>query len=174
MHGRLLKLCIGAAVGAILAGALMAGIGAAHTRSGRCSFLPPAGPAHNGWRPAERALAPAGPSEIRLCRYESRNNPPGTDGDQLVGHGLVRGAAAARLARMFDALRTAKPGDRFRSCLFDDAPLVAYAEYPDGRSVTLFSVTSNCWSVTNGDVTRSAGASAWIRLRGRLLRLTRA
>jgi hypothetical protein len=163
-------------VGAILACATQLGIGSpgavASAGPDRCSVLPAAPPTHNGWQPAKRALAPSGPSEIRLCRYAFRNNPRGTNGDQLVGHGLATRAKAAELVGSFDALRT-EHGQRFQSCSFDPAPVVAYLEYPDGHSVTIFVVTNNCWSATNGEIARSAGESSWLRLRKRLWRLTR-
>ena len=177
MHRRRQTFGTCAAVGAILACVVLAETSSptalATARPVRCSVLPPVAPGRNTWGAAKRALAPSGPNRIRLCRYAFRNNPRGTSGDRLVGHGMATGAKAAGLARTFDALRTAKPDGRFTSCFFDDAPVVAYLEYPDGHSVTIFVVTSNCWSATNGDLTRSAGESAWRRLRTQLLRLTR-
>jgi hypothetical protein len=145
---------------------------AAGTGSHRCPVLLPAAPARNLWRKAEHSLAPSGPTRVRLCRYAFHEDPRGSGGDQLAGHGLLTGTKTAKLVREFDALRSAKHGGRFTSCFFG-AFVVAYVSYADGHSVTISVVTSNCWSATNGDVTRNAGESAWLRLRKQLLRLTR-
>jgi hypothetical protein len=165
------------AVGAAVAFATSLGMGspvaAAKSESRDCSFLPPPAPTQNRWRPAERALVPFGPSEIRLCRYALRKDARGSDRDRLVGHGLATGTQASRLVQSFDALRAGKRRGRFTSCFADDAPVVVYFEYPGRRSVTVFVVTSNCWSATNGDLTRSAGELAWPRLRKQLLGMTR-
>lgn len=177
MDRRHLGVCTLAAVCATLACVLAPGGGsstavAASSLPFRCAFSPPAAPGPNSWREAKRALAPSGPDQIRLCRYAFRDTPRGADPDQLAGHGLVTRANAAKLVDAFDALRAAQHGGRFTSCFFDPAPVVAYLVYPDGHSVTIFVVTSNCWSAANGDLTRSAGRSAWHRLRKAPLRLT--
>jgi hypothetical protein len=174
---RHLGVCTLAAVGASLAcvrppGGSSATAVAASPLPARCTWSPPAAPSPNSWRKAKRALAPSGPNQIRLCRYAFRATPRGADRDQLVGRRLVTRANAAKLVHAFDALRAAKHGRSFTSCFFNTAPVVAYLEYPDGHSVTIFVVTSNCWSAANGDLTRSAGRAAWHRLRKALLRLT--
>ena len=177
MDRRHLGVCTLAAVGATLA-CVMPADGSSSTavaaspRTVPCAFSPPAVPGPDSWREAKRALAPSGPSQIRLCRYAFRDTLRGADRDQLVGRGLVTRANAAKLVHAFDALRGAKHGGRFTSCFFDAAPVVAYLEYPDEHSVTIFVVTSNCWSAANGDLTRSAGRAAWHRLREALFRLT--
>jgi hypothetical protein len=73
--------------------------------------------------------------------------------------------------RDFDSLRAAH-SKQFTSCFFDDAPVVAHLDYPSGRSLTIFVVTSNCFSATNGDLTRGVRDAAWRVLRNQLLRLT--
>lgn len=176
MRGRLLRSQLYAAAGAALVSATLLKVGAlsasARAQHVRFSFRPPSAPGHNPWRSARRALAPAGPIEIGLCRYAYRQNRQQGDGDQLVGHGSATGATAAGLVDAFDALRAAKRPGSFKSCVFDDAPVVAYLEYAGGRSVAIYVVTSNCWSATNGDVTRSAGQAAWRELRNQLQHLT--
>jgi hypothetical protein len=139
----------------------------------RCSSLPPERPSHNGWAQARMKLAPDGASAIRLCRYAYKNNPRGTDGDQLVFAGLVPDADVARLVHDFDAVRQAKPRSGFTSCFFDAAPVVAHIAYPSGRAVTIYVRMDDCWFATNGDLRRSAGGYAQRRLRGELLHLTR-
>jgi len=85
---------------------------------------------------------------------------------------LVHAARLSGLILDFDALRTSKRNGGSSSCFFDDAPVVAHLHHVDGHSITIFIVTSNCFSATTGDVTRNTRDAAWLRLRKQLLRLT--
>ena len=111
------------------------------------------------WPAVQSALAPAGASEIRLCRYSGVNAHPRL---ALVRSRLLVGAAGVgALVRAFDQLPTGPPG--LINCPSDDgSQIVARLAYPAGQRVTITVALTGCTQVTNGSVARTAVGTSLI------------
>jgi hypothetical protein len=128
------------------------GAGPAPGHPTRCSAAAPPGAPAERWAAARHELAPAGASEIRLCRYSGLNDhPPMT----LVRSRLLgRGRLVAQLLSRFDGLPSGPRGAV--SCPADDASqILALVAYPGGREVRISVGLTGCELVSNGSVHRT-------------------
>ena len=142
----------GASAGVALAAGASGARPSTRHQAAHCPGRPPATPPER-WPAARHNLAPAGASEIRLCRYSGLNaHPPRT----LAGARLVKlGGLVAQLVKRFDGLPSGAPGAV--ACPADDASeIAALVSYPGGREVRISVALSGCLQVTNGSVNRTA------------------
>ncbi len=118
----------------------------------RCSQKEPQ-PSAPGWSAAEHELAPAGASEIRLCRYSSLNAHPAL---RLTHARLLDQASlVTQLVRRFDGLP--REPRRVFACPADDgSKIVALLSYPSGHQLQISVGLKGCELVTNGSVGRTA------------------
>jgi hypothetical protein len=127
-----------------------------------CSPLPPDRVAPSHWKAARHAIAPPGPSAVRLCRYRRLGDSPALERAVEVTRPRVLRRLVRRLDGLPDAVGTyACPND-------DGRQVVAHFAYPDGHRLTVATGFSGCRLATNG---RRAGVATDALLR-QLRRLT--
>lgn len=157
------RVCVAAAVMAIILAAVAACGSSATTTAGRpmteaatrlaCSPRVLASLPFERWSAARHRLAPPGASAIRLCRYSGLNVHPRLT---LVSSRLIEGSGLVReLVSEFDRLpappagATACPGD-------DGSQIAALLSYRGGHVVTITVGLTGCDEVSNGSVQRTA------------------
>lgn len=125
-------------------------------RTAACPDTAPAQFPANSWSSARAELAPAGPTEIRLCRYAGLNARPSR---ALTRTALITNSATVTgLVRGFDRLPSAS--GTFHCPLDDGSEIVALLTYPHERTVTISVGLRGCQTVTNGDLRRTAAGTS--------------
>ena len=128
-----------------------------------CTPEAPARVAPSHWTASRHAIAPHGPSAVRLCRYEGIDDSPASLERSVQ---VTRRRVLRRLVRRLDALPVAAG---MYACPNDDgSQVVAHLAYPDGHRLTVAVGFSGCRLATNG---RRAGVATDALLR-QLRRLT--
>jgi hypothetical protein len=128
-------------------GAIAQGPGA----PGPCAARGPLHIAGHAWARARRVMAPAGVSEVRLCRYAGLNARPRL---KLRRSLLVTDpGTVGELVANLDGLRPIKGA---LSCpTSDGAQVLALLVYANGERLTISVGTGGCGIVTNGNLVRT-------------------
>ncbi len=140
------------ACGAASAAGKGAGASDPPARPPACALTTPRQIAPNPWPQARTALAPAGATAVRLCRYAGVNAHPQR---ALARAALISSrSSVAGLVVALDRLPSAS--GTFGCALDDGSQIVALLAYPHGRALTISVGLRGCQSVTNGDLRRTA------------------
>ncbi len=138
---------IGCAVGLVAGSAVAAAPGVPP----QCARRGPLHLASSTWARSRSAMAPSGPSEVRLCRYAGLNARPTL---KLRRWALVTTPAmVSALAADLDALRPIKGA--FSCPTSNGSQVLVLLAYPDGHRLTISVGTGGCGIVTNGRLVRT-------------------